>query len=188
MADYFDPKNPNPRGHIGTTHYWPPEVTWETKLLGPASDVWGVATIIHELAHCFGPLVDPEVTREQWFLQNDKAPYPDSWSKNLKWNYWSSRAPRRPIPINLEPSAPVPLLSDEKLGYDKQAIGFRQFRPSLKYSDALSDCMMAGLAMSPEERPESGQLLRRIEAAHADILFQDLCFEHKRETVVEEDE
>ncbi|CAN9114870.1 unnamed protein product [Alternaria alternata] len=188
MAGYHDPKNPSPRGHIGTTHYWPPEVTWENKRLGPASDVWSAATIIHELAHNFGPLVDPKVIEKKWFLQNDKAPYLDSWPENLKKNYWSSKAPRRPIPINIEPSAPISILTDEDLGYDKQALAFRQCRPSPKYSDALSDCMMAGLAMSPEERPESGQLLREIETAHADVLFQDLCLAHKRETINAEDE
>jgi serine/threonine protein kinase len=188
MAGYYDPKNPNPRGHIGTTHYWPPEVTWENKRLGPASDVWSAATIIHELAHNFGPLVDPKVIEKKWFLQNDKAPYLDSWPDNLKKNYWSSKAPRRPIPINIEPGAPIPILADEDLGYDKQALAFRQCRPSPKHSDALSDCMMAGLAMSPGERPESGQLLREIETAHAEVLFQDLCLAHKRETINAEDE
>jgi NIMA (never in mitosis gene a)-related kinase len=48
--------------------------------------------------------------------------------------------------------------------------------------------MMAGLAMSPGERPESGQLLREIETAHAEVLFQDLCLAHKRETTNAEDE
>jgi NIMA (never in mitosis gene a)-related kinase len=48
--------------------------------------------------------------------------------------------------------------------------------------------MMAGLAMSPVERPESEQLLRQIETAHADILFQDLCLAHNRETIIEDEE
>ncbi|KAG9193346.1 NIMA-related kinase 2 [Alternaria panax] len=188
MAGYYNPDNLNPRGHIGTTHYWPPEVTWECKRLGPASDVWAVATIIHELAHNLGPLVDPKVIEKKWFLQNDEAPYLNSWPKDVKKNYWSSKAPRRHISINIDTSAPIPILSDEQLGYDKQALAFRQCRPSPKYSNALSDCMIAGLAMSPEQRPEFGQLLRKIEAAYADVLFQDLCLAHKRESSFKQDE
>jgi serine/threonine protein kinase len=181
FAGYFNPKDPNPHRYIGTTHYWPPEVTWETKRLGPASDVWGVAAIIHEIAHSFGPLIDARVVENRWFLDNDRAPYLESWPKDHKSNYWSSKAPRRPIPINIEPSAPVAALAD-----DKYAIATRKRWPSPKYSDALSDCMMAGLAMSPDDRPESGLLLRQIETAHADILFHDLCLEHERETMPDE--
>jgi NIMA (never in mitosis gene a)-related kinase len=188
MAGYYDSKDPNPLGYTGTTQYWPPEVTWETKRLDLASDVWGVAAIMHQLAHNFGPLVDPQVTANKWFQQNNEAPYHDSWPEHLKRSYWSSKAPRRPVPINLEPSAPVPVLADDRLGYDKNALALRRHIPSLKYSDALSDCMMAGLTMSPDERPESGILLRKIEAAYSDVLFEDLCLEYERETVLEDGE
>lgn len=41
LAGFHDPANHNPLGVIGTTHTWPPEVSWENKKLSPASDVWG---------------------------------------------------------------------------------------------------------------------------------------------------
>jgi serine/threonine protein kinase len=185
MSGYHDPTQPNPLGYIGTTLYWPPEVTWEDKKLSPASDVWGTAAIIHYLAHDFLPIVDPDLAKRKWFLQNDDSPYPHSWTENLKSNYWTSKSPRRVVPINVEPDRKLPILSDPKFGVDTQAMLYRRIRPSLKYSDELNGCMLLGLTMSQDERPESGKLLRRIEEAHAEILFQGLRLEHEVETEME---
>ncbi|KNG48037.1 kinase-like protein [Stemphylium lycopersici] len=182
MAGYHDPANPNPRGYIGTTQYWPPEVKWETRRHTPASDVWGIATIIHELAHGFSTFVDPNITKAAWFARNDKAPYPETWSETHKGNFWISKALRRVVPINLEPDAAVPILSDPYLGHDEDAIVVRKRRPSPKYSDALNDCMLVGLAMSPEERPGSGELLGMIDGGHSDFIFQSLSREFACET------
>ncbi|EFQ94066.1 hypothetical protein CFE70_002633 [Pyrenophora teres f. teres 0-1] len=185
MSTYYDTANPNPHGYIGTSSNWSPEVTWETKHFTPASDVWAAASIIHGLAHNFGPKVASELTKKKWFLQNDEPPFPATWSANLQVSYWSSQAPRRVVPINLDPKEPVPILSDYGVGYDAYALSIRQHWPSPKYSDALNDCMMAGLKISPDERTESGKLLRKIEAAHADFLFKDLCVAHDSEIVSE---
>ena len=189
MAGYYDPADPNPLGYVGTTHFWPPEVTLETKRLTPASDVWGVAAIIHELAHNFGPLVNPALMEENWFLNNDQAPYPDDWPEHIRSNYWAAKAPRRVVPINLDPGAAVASLSDPELGgEDKRALANRAYRPSPRYSDALNHCMMAGLAMSPDARLESWRLLRLIEDKYADFLFQGLRLEHENEAVLEQTE
>ena len=186
MAGYHDPANPNPHGYIATTHYWPPEVKWETKYLTPASDIWGIAAIMHELAHNFGPLVSPDVTQARWFLHNKHAPYSESWPETLRKSYWASQTPRRVVPINLEVDAVVPSLSDPDLGYDRQAIALRKCRPSPRYSDTLNECMMAGLAMSVKERVGAEELLRLIEGGYSDFLFQNLSLEHEQETVLQD--
>jgi serine/threonine protein kinase len=186
MAGYHDPDHPNPTGYIGTTHYWPPEVTWETRRLTPASDVWGVAAIMHELAHNFAPIVDPALTEANWFASGKQAPYPEHWSITQRKNYWASKTPRRVVPINLDIGTAVPSLSDPALGGDdKLAMTFRKRRPSPKYSDTLNECMMAGLAMLPEERLESGKLLRLIEEGYAEFLFQNLRLDLEQETALE---
>ena len=180
MATYYDPTNPNPHGYIGTTANWAPEITWETKRLTPASDVWAAASIIHELAHDFGPEVASDLTKDKWFLENDEPPYPNSWPENTKKSFWLAKAPRRVIPINLDPKEPVPILSEYGIGYDRGALHCRKHWPSPKYSDALNDCMMAGLKILPDERSESGKLMRQIESAHAESMFKDLWVEHDR--------
>ncbi|CAO2652122.1 Nn.00g004050.m01.CDS01 [Neocucurbitaria sp. VM-36] len=178
MAEYYDPANPNPLGHIGTTHNWPPEVTWETKKLSPASDMWGIAAILHELAHCFGPVVSPEITKKKWLAENVGAPYPEYWPKLLKINYWGAKSPRRVVPINLSLAAPLPAEAclDEP---DEHVEMLRKHRPSPKYSDALNDCMMMALKFDPQERAGAGELLSQIEEVHADFLFQDLKIEYE---------
>ena len=84
MAGYHDPSNPNPRGFIGTTYYWPPEVSWDTKHLTPASDVWGAAAIVHELAHSFGPVVSPELIEENYINTYGGITYPEHWEETHK--------------------------------------------------------------------------------------------------------
>ncbi|KAA8624987.1 SPS1 Serine threonine protein kinase [Pyrenophora tritici-repentis] len=182
MSTYYDPANLNPHSYIGTSTNWSPEISWETKRFTPASDVWAAASIIHGLAHNFGPKVASELIKKKWFLQNDELPFPATWPPNLQISYWSSQAPHRVIPINVDPKEPVPVLSDYGVGYDIRALSAREHWPSPKYSDALNDCMMAGLKISPDERAESGKLLFQIETAQAKFLFKDLCVAHDRET------
>ncbi|USP77685.1 uncharacterized protein yc1106_04959 [Curvularia clavata] len=188
MAGFYEPSNPNPRGFIGTTYYWPPEATWQTKLLTPKSDVWGVAAVIHELAHNFGPVVSPELVEENWLKEHKEVIYPENWTEAHKTNYWAAKAPRRVIPINLEPRARMPImavLSDPDFGgKDERAIKFRQDRPSPKYSDELNDCMMAALETSPNDRWESAKLLEFIEGKHADYVFQQWCTRVNRENTL----
>ncbi|KAJ4375941.1 hypothetical protein N0V83_001220 [Neocucurbitaria cava] len=179
MAAYYDPAHPNPSGQIGTTHNWPPEVTWETKKLSPASDVWGIAAILHELAHGFGPVVSPKMAEKKWLAENIGAPYPDHWPKVFKTNYWGAKTLRRVVPINLDTKAPLPV--DARLdGPDERVERLRKDRPSPKYSDALNQCMMMALVMNPQERTGAGELLSQIEEAYADFLFQDLEIEYER--------
>ncbi|KAF1840157.1 kinase-like protein [Cucurbitaria berberidis CBS 394.84] len=187
MAGYYDPAHPNPLGQIGTAHNWPPEISWETKGLSPASDVWGIAAILHELAHGFGPVVSPGVTEKKWFAENIWAPYPDYWLPVLKMSYWEATTPRRVIPVNLKPEAPLP--TDPRLDEpDERVERCRKHRPSPKYSDALNDCMMMALRTDPQERAGAGVLLSEIEEAHAEFLFQDLKIEHDCETEVDGNE
>ncbi|RMZ66399.1 G2-specific kinase nima [Pyrenophora seminiperda CCB06] len=160
MVEYYNPHQPNPLGYVGTTSSWSPEITWSTKRFTPASDVWAAASIIHELAHDFGPIVSSNIIRKKWYLENKDSPFPSTWPKSLKLSYWVAIAPRRVIPINLDPEEPIPILSDYNIGYDERALRYRKQKPSPKYSDALNDCLMAGLKISPDERSGSGKLLR----------------------------
>jgi serine/threonine protein kinase len=180
-AGYHDPSNPNPRGYFGTPYNWPPEVSMENLCLSPESDVWGVAAMIHELAHGFGPIMNPMLTKKKWYADHVEGMTSGALKPRTDMDYFAAISPRRVIPINLEPSQNVPALVDPSFGCDEQAISIRKRRPSPKYSDELNGCMMAGLTMSPEERPGSGKLHRRVEGAHAEILFRELSFEHARE-------
>ena len=44
VSTYYDPADPNPLRYIGTTSNWSPEISWKTKRLTPASDVWAAAS------------------------------------------------------------------------------------------------------------------------------------------------
>ncbi|EUC36402.1 hypothetical protein COCCADRAFT_88369 [Bipolaris zeicola 26-R-13] len=174
MAGYHNPAHPNPSGYIGTTYYWPPEVTWETKQLSPASDVWGIAAIMHELAHNFPPIVDPAVVEAQWFETHTEPPFPPTYSDSQKRNYWAAKAPRRVIPINLDTDADIPSFRDPELGgKDKTALWFRRRRPSPKYSDRLNGCVMKGLE-TVEQRPSAGVLLGVVEKEYKEVLGERL--------------
>ncbi|EMD63732.1 hypothetical protein COCSADRAFT_358262 [Bipolaris sorokiniana ND90Pr] len=174
MAGYHNPAHPNPSGYIGTTHYWPPEVTWETKQFSPASNVWGIAAILHELAHNFPPIVDPTVVEAQWFAAHSEPPFPSTYSDSQKRNYLATKAPRRVIPINLDTSAKIPSLRDPKLGgEDKTALWFRRRRSSPKYSDRLNECVMKGLA-EVEQRASAEVLFGLAEGGYKEILEEEL--------------
>ncbi|KAF1943291.1 hypothetical protein EJ02DRAFT_300787, partial [Clathrospora elynae] len=92
------------------------------------------------LAHSFSPIVNGELIQQRWLDENPdpEAPYPDSWDKTMKRDHWSAKSPRRVVPINIEPSQPLPILSDTQFGRDESAVLFRERRPSAKYSDALN--------------------------------------------------
>ncbi|KAH7558988.1 hypothetical protein BM1_05125 [Bipolaris maydis] len=180
MAGYHNAAHPNPSGYIGTTHYWPPEVTWETKQLSPASDVWGIAAILHELAHNFPPIVDPAVVEANWFATHSDPPLPSTYSEPQKRNYWAAKAPRRVTPINLDTDAEVPSLRDPELGgEDKTALWFRRRRPSPKYSHRLNECVMKGLA-EVEHRASAGVLFGVVQEGFKEVLEQKLRVERTR--------
>ncbi|KAF1835607.1 kinase-like protein [Decorospora gaudefroyi] len=174
MADYYDPSNPNPDRLLGTAINWSPEVTWESRRHTPAGDVWSAGSIIHELAHSFKPTVDPMLTRKKWFSSKNPAPYPENWPESSKHSYWASKSPRRVVPINLEPKQSLAILSDPDFGNDEDVMNLQKTRPCHKYSDELNECMCAGLTMSPDDRPNSGKLLRRIEEANVYFYFRNL--------------
>jgi NIMA (never in mitosis gene a)-related kinase len=180
-AGYHDASNPNPRGYFGTPYNWPPEVTLENLCLSPESDVWGVAAIIHELAHGFGPIMNPSLTGRKWYADHHAEITSGNVKLRTDMDYFAAISPRRVVPINLEPNQTIPALEDPSFGCDEQAICIRKRRPSPKYSEELNGCMMAGLTMLSEERPGSGKLHRRVEGAHAEFLFRELSFEHARE-------
>lgn len=138
MAEYWDPKKPNPAYACGTTCYWAPEVTGEDKNFSPASDVWGVGAILHEFAHDFMPLVDPAFTRNSWTTANPYAeqPYPSWWAAGTKRDYWAAKSPRKVVPLNPDPSADI---SKE---LDPKATATRSSRPSPRYSNELNNCIM----------------------------------------------
>jgi serine/threonine protein kinase len=161
LSSYYDPVNAElPRG-MGTTFTWAPEVTWTEAIMTPAADVWSLGGIVHTLVHGFGPLACPELTKFEWYQNNIGEPYPEFWSEPVKQSFWGAVAPRKVVPINIEP-------------YMHELDGRRR-RLSPKYSDELNECLMMALKMDPQERASAARLLGQIEQAHSEFLFRGLA-------------
>jgi hypothetical protein len=143
-------------GWFGTALVWPPEQTWEGREARPAGDVWATRCVIHELAHDFSPVMNPQITKA---LFKDTTGYPwSTWGESFQKQFWHAKSERKPLPINLG--------SHE---YD-----IRRRRPTPIYSDKLNGCMMAALEMSTEKRPTAGELTKMVEEEHAAFLFHEL--------------
>ncbi|KAF2850377.1 hypothetical protein T440DRAFT_111733, partial [Plenodomus tracheiphilus IPT5] len=150
---------------------WPPKTLDDPKFnYTPLCDVWAVGAIIHNLAHTFSPVVSTIYVRNSWPAKGNTTPYPKGWSDLQRKRYWAAKAPRRVVPINLEPSAPLSSLPS-KPGFDPIAATVRKRRPCLKYSDWLNDCMMRALEMDARHRICTGALWHLSTAAHVDHLL-----------------
>jgi serine/threonine protein kinase len=161
LSSYYDPVNAElPRG-MGTTFAWAPEVTWTAAIMTPAADVWSLGGIIHTLVHGFGPLQCPDLTKFEWYQNNVGEPYPQFWSEPVKQSFWGAVAPRKVVPINIEP-------------YMHELDGRRK-RLSPKYSDGLNECMIMALKMDPQERASAARLLGQIGQAHSNFFFLGLA-------------
>ncbi|KAF1961020.1 kinase-like protein [Byssothecium circinans] len=165
LSAFYHPNDSKMPGAWGTSILWPPEQTWEGREATPAGDVWAIGCIVHELAHGFPPVVDPELTER--FMQKlpDAQTPPASWSPSKKKSYWASITERKPLPINLDWSQHV---------FDK-----RRNRPTPKYSDELNACMQMALTMNVKDRPAAGQLKESIEEQEAAFHFKELENESK---------
>ena len=157
LASYYDPSMAKMPGRLGTALMWPPEQTWENREATPAGDVWAVGSVIHELAHGFPPVVDPELTKKAW---STDVPFGPTWSKALRESFWDAKSERRPIPINLEKSA--------------QESDTRRRRPTPKYSDRLNVSLMAALEVSVEERATACELKNKLAEEHVAFLFDEM--------------
>jgi serine/threonine protein kinase len=156
LSTFYDPAKARMAGWFGTALLWPPEQTWEGREARPAGDVWATGCVIHELAHGFPPVVNPQITKA---LFKDTTGYPwSTWGESLQKQFWHAKSERKPLPINLG--------SHE---YDA-----RRRRPTPIYSDQLNRCMMAALEMSIEKRPTAGKLTEMVEEEHAAFLFHEL--------------
>ncbi|KAL5377658.1 hypothetical protein PMIN06_010860 [Paraphaeosphaeria minitans] len=173
LSAYYDPSQALMPGWFGTTIMWPPEQTWEGREAKPAGDVWATGGVIHELAHGFPPVVNPQLTK---LLLKDKTGYMHStWEQGLRKQFWEAMSERKPLPINA----------------DSHEHDSRRRRPTPKYSDELNQCMMAALDMSKEKRPTAGELTAMVEEDHAAFLFRKMNIESDRliaesETLLEE--
>ncbi|KAF2439833.1 kinase-like protein [Karstenula rhodostoma CBS 690.94] len=162
LAAFYDPSKARMPGWFGTVIAWPPEQTWEGREARPAGDIWATGSVIHELAHGFPPVVNPQLTKA---LLKDKTGYMYwTWEQSFQTQFWAAKSERKPLPINLD--------SHE---YDP-----RRRRPTPKYSDKLNGCMMAALDMSMEKRPTAGELTTMIEEEHAAFLCHEMKFESDR--------
>jgi NIMA (never in mitosis gene a)-related kinase len=165
LAAFYDPKNVKMPGHWGTTVCWPPEQTWENREARPEGDVWAVGCVIHELAHGFPPVEDPEIA-ELVAMSDPTVPKPPAhYGTALKRSYWSSKAMRKPLPISLEAH--------------EQEWDRRRARPTPRYSNALNDCMMMALSIRVADRATGSTLKAQVEEAHAAFLFEVLRVENE---------
>ncbi|KAF2251442.1 kinase-like protein [Trematosphaeria pertusa] len=160
LSAYYDAKNKKMAENTGTTILWPPEQTWEGREATPAGDVWAVGCVIHELAHGFPPVEDPNITESAWRKEKGVPQFPRNWTEDVKKSFWAAKSPRKAIPINLVSF--------------KQADDARRKRPTPKFSDVLNECMMLALRMNLEERATAGVLKRMVEEEHKAFLFDDL--------------
>ncbi|KAH9881101.1 hypothetical protein J1614_001594 [Plenodomus biglobosus] len=182
-ARFYDRTSKIHSQNFGTTTSWPPEMMESNgrgaRHYSPPCDVWGVGAIIHDLAHTLHPIVTPCHVRHLWLASGNKRPYPEGWSASRKMNYWAARAPRRVIPLNLQPDAPLPAFA-EFLGSsdDPIAVSIRRHRPCPKYSDYLNNCMMLALNMDPKGRMCAGELWTTILELHSDYLIEQLNLQH----------
>lgn len=163
LSAYYDPSNARMPGWFGTTLIWPPEQTWEGREARPAGDVWATGCVIHELAHGFPPVVNPAITKV--LLRNKTGYMWASWGQSFQDTFWAAKSERKPLPINLEP---------ELHEYDA-----RRKRPTPKYSDKLSLCMMTALLMHIEQRPTAAALKRLVDEEHAAFLYEELMAENE---------
>jgi serine/threonine protein kinase len=165
LSAFYDPNNAKMPGTWGTTVCWPPEQTWEGREARPAGDVWAVGCVIHELAHGFLPVVDPKIT-ELAATSDPVVPKPPAhFSRALQRSYWSSRAMRKPMPINLEAH--------------EQEKDSRRTRPTPEYSNALNDCMMMVLSMRVADRATASTLKARVDEAYAAFMLKRLRAENE---------
>ncbi|KAF1978798.1 kinase-like protein [Bimuria novae-zelandiae CBS 107.79] len=70
FSAFYDSTNARMPGWAGTTMMWPPEQTWEGHEARPSGDVWAVGCVVHELAHGFPPVVNPDVAEKAWGMEN----------------------------------------------------------------------------------------------------------------------
>jgi len=75
--EFYDPANRKSPGSWGTAVCWPPEQTWGKREATPEGDIWVVGCDIHELAHGFPPVVDPDFA-ESLAQKDPKVPKPPS--------------------------------------------------------------------------------------------------------------
>lgn len=163
LSAFYDPSQVRMPGWFGTTVVWPPEQTWEGREARPAGDIWATGSVLHELAHGFPPVVNPELTKS---LLKDKTGYMYlTWGEGFQKQFWEAKSERKPLPINLD---------------SHQQDSRRRRRPTPKYSDKLNECMMAALHMSMEKRPTAGQLAAMVEEEHAAFLFNNMEAESAR--------
>ncbi|CAI6302861.1 unnamed protein product [Periconia digitata] len=160
LATFYDPEDKRMPGHWGTSILWPPEQTWEGREATPAGDVWAVGCIIHELAHGFPPIEDPELHREQAMKSRHGAQLDRRLDPNIKRFYWEAKTPRWPLPINIDPEAHE---------FDR-----RRLRPTPRYSDTLNQCMAMSLQLRMEDRATAGELLEVVEEMEAAYHFREL--------------
>ncbi|KAI8931418.1 hypothetical protein NX059_011747 [Plenodomus lindquistii] len=153
---------------------------WNIHCASPA-DVWRVRVIIHDLAHCFNPIVSPQYIRKLWLKSGKAKPYKHDSSKAHKWNHWGARVSQRVLPINLEPDAPLPK-STGFLGTsdDPDAAYIRKHRPSTKHPDLLNHCMMLALNMDPEDRVSAGVLWTTVLEMHSHYLMEQFPSQHEQ--------
>ena len=158
LSAFYNPEDSQMPGMWGTTILWPPEQTWEGRVATPAGDIWAVGCIVHELAHGFPPVVDPNLTERMLCGKNQPLV---QWDSRVRKAYWSAKAQRKPVPINVNPK--------------QQEFDVRRRRAATPiYSDALNSCMMVALHLNVTKRATAGQLKRKVDEEHAAVLFEDL--------------
>ncbi|KAF2636257.1 kinase-like protein [Massarina eburnea CBS 473.64] len=160
LSTFYNPKDPKMPGHWGTTILWPPEQTWEGREATPAGDIWAVGCIIHELAHGFPPVVDPEKTESEYKSDPKGGALPVWWDEAKKKTFWAANAQRKPFPINLNPT-------------DQEFDG-RRNRPTPKYSNELNGCLQMALAMNMENRATAGALKEALEEQEAAYKYEEM--------------
>ncbi|KAF2680544.1 kinase-like protein [Lentithecium fluviatile CBS 122367] len=165
LSAFYDPSNARMPGNWGTSVLWPPEQIWEEREATPAGDVWAVGCVMHELAHGFPPVVDPEFTEKLAKKENKAPSLPSHWSSAMRKSFWALKTPRKPLPANLDPG---------EHGWD-----IRRNRPTPKYSDALNECMMMALSLQVAQRATAATLKTQIEEEHAAFLFEELRLENE---------
>ncbi|KAJ4299574.1 hypothetical protein N0V90_004820 [Kalmusia sp. IMI 367209] len=158
LSAFYDPSNAQLPGWWGTTVMWPPEQTWEGGEATPAGDIWAIGCIIHELAHGFPPVVDPDITEKK--MREEDPQFVARWGSRLRESFLAAKSPRKPLPINLKS--------------DQHAIDARRKRPTPKYSNVLNKCMMSTLNMSMKDRVTAGDLKAKIEEEYATYMFEEL--------------
>lgn len=154
LATRYDPANAKMARPMGTAMMWPPEQTWEGLEATPAGDVWAVGAVLHAMAHYFPPIVEPTAYAEKVCRGDRNERKADGKRpERMREVYWDASAPRRPLPINLDPEEYVP--------------DVRRPRPTPRYTGNLNGCLHMALCMNVEARATAGELFDTIVTCEA---------------------